>query len=163
MPERKPRSTRDDPTTRTETSARPRRMRPTTSTGAMADPAAKSPRDHTKRGEDQDSSVKIRTLPDQLTTWGAATAHSQAPAAGAGGIRRSHKGALLPLPEPLCALVRAAMVDPGLPALDIPNWGRLRNSDHHVLACAANYAIHCEPEKQLRDLWAIHAVWHASL
>lgn len=152
MPKPKTRPTQDDPKPHTEKGARPRRMRPITETAAPATPAAQPP---TKGGKDQDLPVKILHFPDHLTNEGAASTALTSPFPG--------KGVLHPLPEPLCALIRAAAIEQGLPLLTIPGWGRLADSDRYVLTCAAYYAIQCEPEKQLRDLWAIHAVWHASL
>ncbi|WP_135230139.1 hypothetical protein [Deinococcus fonticola] len=75
-------------------------------------------------------------------------------------LTASSKGQLAPLPEPLARMVAAA-ISPGLnfPA-SLPG-GMVPRLGDYVLACAALYAVGCEPERQLQGLWAARGAWAA--
>ncbi|MFB9991521.1 hypothetical protein ACFFLM_06010 [Deinococcus oregonensis] len=67
-------------------------------------------------------------------------------------------GRLAPLPESLTRLVRAAAGNHlnrsgFLPSGIVPNLGL------YVLTCAALYACHCDPERQLAHLWEARTAW----
>lgn len=67
-------------------------------------------------------------------------------------------GTLPPLPEPLVRLVQAAVGN----HLDRPAFlpsGMVSNLGDYVLSCAALYACRCDPDKQVRDLWAARGAW----
>lgn len=67
-------------------------------------------------------------------------------------------GALVPLPEPLARLVRAAAGD----SLNRPGFlssGMVPDLSVYVLTCAALYACGFDPARQLELLWQARAAW----